>query len=968
MVNRGSEWRLWNLHMHSAYSKETRTKMSVKEIFDKLIEKNISMFSITDHSNVDALDDIWNIYENQGNEKGLYKDQINFIPGIEIKTDKGKKGVHLICVFPQKIKISETYVKSTRQNIYDNFCSVLGLTESKITANGNGDYGKGLLTSIVNFEAAVELTHKLGGLVIIHGGDKHGSIENEMTHVLKKEPTPEEIYETLDITKSEIIEKKIDIVELPNHKKKEAKNAKFYKNVFGKPCMVALDSHEKSDYESMEERCTWVKADCSFEGLRQALIDYDNRMYLGDVPEQIERIKKNPTKYIDKVVINWTDNYDGNKGKWFKNICIPMNPGLISIIGNKGNGKSAIAEIIGLLADSHNYEKFAFLNRGKFLKNKLALNFEALLIWENNGETTKKNLSDIPDVNNVERCQCIPQQYFEEICTDTEFKRFSDEINHVIFSRLTEIDKENCRGFDELIDKYTKSTEENIGFLINDLTNVNRKIIDKETKLLSTYKIRQEALLKDAKTQLEAHMSIKPKKIDKPELPKEKQEMYDSVLEKIKELSNQSENENQKLFSLNEKARKLQDILEEVDEIHNRFAKSMEHINEELFEFDLSVNSIFDLKVNKEKVNAKKTEIDQLITEVKDKLENPESGLEIQLIKYTKEKNDIVAEEDKHIQEYNEYLNNLKEWSDIEKTCREAVKVVEDEIKYISGGIQGDLKSLYFKRDEIARDILEEKKKIIQIYNRFKKPVDDFLSKNGDLLSDYSICIRSGLTIDTTFEKNLFDYINRQKRNVFKEDNYQLYKTIEELGDIECIEEYLNIPNKIIEKMSEFPDGIIPQIKESRMLDFYNYLFGLGYLTNKYELVSDGKTLDKLSPGERGALLLIFYLLLDLRDIPLVIDQPEDNLDNQSVTKVLVPFIQTAKNRRQIILVTHNPNLAVVADSDQIIHVKIDKENDQLVEVEAGGIENDVINQAIVTILEGTMLSFKKRELKYIEE
>lgn len=712
----------------------------------------------------------------------------------------------------------------------------------------------------------------------------------------------------------------------------------------------------------------WVKADCSFEGLRQALIDYDNRMYLGDVPEQIERIKKNPTKYIDKVVINWTDNYDGNKGKWFKNICIPMNPGLISIIGNKGNGKSAIAEIIGLLADSHNYEKFAFLNRGKFLKNKLASNFEASLIWENNGETTKKNLSDIPDVNNVERCQCIPQQYFEEICTDTEFKRFSDEINHVIFSRLTEIDKENCRGFDELIDKYTKSTEENIGFLINDLTNVNRKIIDKETKLLSTYKIRQEALLKDAKTQLEAHMSIKPKKIDKPELPKEKQEMYDSVLEKIKELSNQSENENQKLFSLNEKARKLQDILEEVDEIHNRFAKSMEHINEELFEFDLSVNSIFDLKVNKEKVNAKKTEIDQLITEVKDKLENPESGLEIQLIKYTKEKNDIVAEEDKHIQEYNEYLNNLKEWSDIEKTCREAVKVVEDEIKYISGGIQGDLKSLYFKRDEIARDILEEKKKIIQIYNRFKKPVDDFLSKNGDLLSDYSICIRSGLTIDTTFEKNLFDYINRQKRNVFKEDNYQLYKTIEELGDIECIEEYLNIPNKIIEKMSEFPDGIIPQIKESRMLDFYNYLFGLGYLTNKYELVSDGKTLDKLSPGERGALLLIFYLLLDLRDIPLVIDQPEDNLDNQSVTKVLVPFIQTAKNRRQIILVTHNPNLAVVADSDQIIHVKIDKENDQLVEVEAGGIENDVINQAIVTILEGTMLSFKKRELKYIEE
>lgn len=133
-------------------------------------------------------------------------------------------------------------------------------------------------------------------------------------------------------------------------------------------------------------------------------------------------------------------------------------------------------------------------------------------------------------------------------------------------------------------------------------------------------------------------------------------------------------------------------------------------------------------------------------------------------------------------------------------------------------------------------------------------------------------------------------------------------------------------------------------------------------------LVSDNKTLEKLSPGERGALLLIFYLLLDLRDIPLVIDQPEDNLDNQSVASILVPFIQAAKKRRQIILVTHNPNLAVVADSDQIVHVKINKEERNLVEVKSGGIENTEINDSIVTILEGTMLSFRKRDEKYIDK
>ena len=72
-------------------------------------------------------------------------------------------------------------------------------------------------------------------------------------------------------------------------------------------------------------------------------------------------------------------------------------------------------------------------------------------------------------------------------------------------------------------------------------------------------------------------------------------------------------------------------------------------------------------------------------------------------------------------------------------------------------------------------------------------------------------------------------------------------------------------------------------------------------------------------------MLLIFYLLVDNDDIPLIIDQPEENLDNQTVYKLLVPSIKEAKNRRQIIIVTHNPNLAVVCDAEQIIHASIDK-------------------------------------------
>lgn len=200
MINRGSEWRRWNLHMHSEYSREARTKMKITEIFDCAVKNNISMISVTDHSNFDALDEIWDIYQNVTCEQGNYSDLVDFLPGIELKTDKGKKGVHIISVFPKEIVVNRKTKQATKSVLYDNFCTKLGLSYSEIESNGDGDYAKGLLCSIVDFDKAVNLTHELGGVVIIHGGDKHGSIENEMDHANSKKPTPEELYASLDIT------------------------------------------------------------------------------------------------------------------------------------------------------------------------------------------------------------------------------------------------------------------------------------------------------------------------------------------------------------------------------------------------------------------------------------------------------------------------------------------------------------------------------------------------------------------------------------------------------------------------------------------------------------------------------------------------------------------------------------------------------------------------------------------------
>jgi ABC-type cobalamin/Fe3+-siderophores transport system ATPase subunit len=128
----------------------------------------------------------------------------------------------------------------------------------------------------------------------------------------------------------------------------------------------------------------------------------------------------------------------------------------------------------------------------------------------------------------------------------------------------------------------------------------------------------------------------------------------------------------------------------------------------------------------------------------------------------------------------------------------------------------------------------------------------------------------------------------------------------------------------------------------------------------------DGKTLEQLSPGERGNLLLIFYLLIDRDNIPLVIDQPEENLDNNTVFRTLVPCVKEAKRRRQIVMVTHNPNLAVVCDAEQVICAEIHKEQGNEVVYVSGSIEDPLINRKILDILEGTRPAFDKRDAKYL--
>ena len=146
---------------------------------------------------------------------------------------------------------------------------------------------------------------------------------------------------------------------------------------------------------------------------------------------------------------------------------------------------------------------------------------------------------------------------------------------------------------------------------------------------------------------------------------------------------------------------------------------------------------------------------------------------------------------------------------------------------------------------------------------------------------------------------------------------------------------------------------------------FAQWLYSTDHIAIEYGINYDGIDIRKLSPGTRGIVLLLLYLALDdADDRPLIIDQPEENLDPKSVYDELVPLFQAAKRKRQVIMVTHNANLVINADADQIIVAEVGTQITSglpPISYRSGGLEEGPIRKIVCDILEGGELAFRDR-------
>ncbi|NDP22206.1 MAG: AAA family ATPase [Paludibacter sp.] len=124
-------------------------------------------------------------------------------------------------------------------------------------------------------------------------------------------------------------------------------------------------------------------------------------------------------------------------------------------------------------------------------------------------------------------------------------------------------------------------------------------------------------------------------------------------------------------------------------------------------------------------------------------------------------------------------------------------------------------------------------------------------------------------------------------------------------------------------------------------------------------LMDNYKNSDELSMGQRCTTVL--PIIFAVSNNPLIIDQPEDNLDNKYISSKIHEIIRTQKNERQLIFITHNPNIPVLSDSEFNLFLNYEnKKSDRLIE---GTIEN--VKDEIITILEGGKVAFNKRKEIY---
>ncbi|MDQ6961758.1 MAG: hypothetical protein Q9M28_04405 [Mariprofundaceae bacterium] len=1025
--SKGSLWRKWDLHVHTKDTKKNDqfTSKTFDEfcitMFQKALTKNISAIGITDYFNLEnykRVKEFVTKIDKNSSFNSLEQENIKnifLLPNVELRilpaTDKGTL-INIHCLFNpdedflstlennffSSLETSSGY-KMNRSGIID-----LGKSSRPENCDENTCYQKGINLFHLSPEQLKNIFKKHSSLrdnciisVSNSSSDGNSSLQKHYDLFEHEEGSLDDVRSNIyKISQAIFSGNPKDRLFFLGQKKGVDKKSILDNCGSLKACIHGSDAHSEEElFTPKKDRFCWIKSDLTFEGLKQIIYEPEERVYIGEKPPILSKVENNKTRYLKTLIIEQV-NTTHSGDIWFNKISIDFNKELVAIIGNKGSGKSGIADILGLVGDTHTDKKyFSFLHKKKFLQGKLADKFHAHITWESGGKSDKILLSAKPNTDKPESVRFIPQNYFEELTNKIDVSEFQRVLEKIIFGYISDDEKFDKSSFQELEKYKTENVNKDIQIQKNSIQSINNEIIELEKKKHPDYirKIngfidKKETDIQEQKKQLEDLPKIlNPNTGDKDSGQKNNIiEQHNLQLEALKKQLKEKETEKSKVISKIESITQFKITIEQQKQSLDEF---LQKNSEKAIKFDLDIGNIL-------KVEADYSSIDRLLQESYSKLKkvkvsfetfesikerSAEGNNESLIYKIKFETEQLKVETDKLTGEARAFQKNEQRKKEIEETIQKLTGDVENpaintlsfyrtEKAFIENKLADQLNMERNHRIEKSLDIFKKKNEIIALYNAFKRSVDDKITQNKDLLQDYDIKIDSSFNLNTGFYRDFLGHINKGRKGCFygSDNSEDKIKAIIEDSGFSNEDQIKALLRTIIHTLEENDAIISEQVNKEKLSSFYDYLFSLDYIESKYELKLGGKVLSQLSPGERGALLLIFYLIIDEEEIPLVIDQPEDNLDNESVYSMLSCFIKKAKKKRQIIMVTHNPNLAVGADAEQIIHVHINKQNKNEFTFTSGSIENPEINQKIIQILEGTKPAFDKRKLKYQEK
>ena len=1016
----GSEWRKWDLQIHTPYSALNNGfgsdfKMYAKTLFERAVERGIAAIGVTDYFSIDGykqlralVNDVAQLEALVGVEVATKARQILLLPNIEFRTSVlvNDSRVNFHVIFSDDIApevIEEHFLrelKFTAESDPDSPDERWSLTPANLESlgkklkehhekfRGKSDLYIGMMTAVVAHEDVTEVLDRQASrfkdrFLIVVAADEDLSKCNwdGQAHLTRK----------LFIQKSHMLfSSNQGTREFGLGRRHETVQAFVNEFKSLKPCIHGSDAHSyDSLFEPAEWRHLWIKADPTFQGLRQLLHEPDGRVHLGDQPPFLSQVNENATKYMSVVSFERTHKAKQSE-TWFSGN-ISLNHGLVAVIGNKGSGKSALADVLALLGDTRGSEHFSFLNEDRFLAPKTMLGdmFSAKVRWHSGREISRR-LSEPVDKTGPEFVKYIPQNYLETICSElkeSHESQFDRELMDVIFSHVSDANRLRKETLPDLIEHLTNEKEQRISQLAMELSDVNAAIVALEDQLTDEYRKGLEARLEQRRSELKAHDEAKPSEVQEPSQDPQEQEVTEVVKRELAELVGQSQRLDEQISAARQQLRDTalqvaaaERLLARIDNLERQVQTFHAESADDGNVLSLDTRSLVTLIVNRQPISDAKTNAEERSRDANALLAADVAGsLAWQRREVSGKTEATRSKLDEPNRRYQEYLHQLANW----QKRRDEIEGSEENANSVKG-LEAKLGALGNLPDQIAdrknlrtalvREIFGSKEQLLADYRRLYSPVQQFIETHPVSQQQGALQFSASIAVDG-FADGLLEMIHQGRKGSFQgeQEGRERIREILASSDLSTeteVQAFLATVHAHLEydkrEGNDKPVRLRDQLRQGRSpVDVYNFLYGLSYLKPRFELRWQGKPLDQLSPGERGNLLLVFYLLIDRRDFPLIIDQPEENLDNQTIATMLVPAIKHAKQRRQIVIVTHNPNLAVVCDAEQIIHSRLDKTDGNRVVYTTGGIEDPIITQLIVDVLEGTKPAFDLRDAKY---